>query len=128
MKIINLILILVISEFVFAQGFVVDHRHTDLGQIPDEYITAAKKNLKIRYFRRSHGSQLDLGGMTSLVRYSTTYQTKYAFSKEASAKSNDGVIYLSTQTSAEPWNSLDLKMLHGFLLPETILMTLQMQT
>ncbi|MEN8122422.1 MAG: hypothetical protein ABFS35_18905, partial [Bacteroidota bacterium] len=47
-------------------GFIIDHRHTDLSQIPETYITAAKANLKIRYFRRSHGSQIDVGGMAAL--------------------------------------------------------------
>ncbi len=89
------------------QGFVVDHNHIDLTQIPDEYINAAKANLKIRYFRRSHGSQLDLGGMTSLTRYAS-FGDKYAFSKLESAKADNGVLYLSTQASNE-WNSLDFE-------------------
>jgi hypothetical protein len=90
------------------QGFVVDHNHTDLSQIPDEWVNAAKTNLKIRYFRRSHGSQIDIGGMTALTNYSSAYQSKYAFSKLEAAKSNNDVLYLSTQASNE-WNSLDFE-------------------
>ncbi len=104
MKIITLILILITAEFVFAQGFVVDHRHTDLSQIPDEYITAAKQNLKIRYFRRSHGSQLDVGGMTALALYTGGASSKYIFNKTGSS----GALLLSTQGATE-WNSLDFE-------------------
>jgi hypothetical protein len=90
------------------QGFVVDHNHTDLSQIPNEWINAAKTNLKIRYFRRSHGSQIDKGGMSALTNYSAEYNSKYAFSKLDAAKNNNDVLYLSTQASNE-WNSLDFE-------------------
>ena len=105
MRTITLLLFLVIAEFTFSQnGFVVDHRHTDLSQIPDEYITAAKQNLKIRYFRRSHGSQLDVGGMTALALYTGGTSSKYIFSKTGAS----GSLFLSTQGSTE-WNSLDFE-------------------
>ena len=106
MRTLILFLALFFCQNIFSQeGFIIDHRHTDLSQIPDEYIMAAKNDLKIRYFRRSHGSQLDLGGMTSLERYSSEYETKYAFSKTGTG----GSLFLSTQNAAEPWNSLDFE-------------------
>jgi len=105
MRLITLLLILTIVEFSFSQdGFVIDHRHTDVSQIPDEYITAAKQNLKIRYFRRSHGSQLDVGGMTALALYTGGTSSKYIFTKTGAS----GSLLLSTQGSTE-WNSLDFE-------------------
>jgi PKD repeat protein len=99
-----LFLTLIISQLLFSQAHIIDHRHTDISQIPDEYISAAKANLKIRYFRRSHGSQVDIGGMAALRRYSLAYAEKYNFNKTGSG----GALFLSTQTSAE-WNSLDFE-------------------
>lgn len=58
---------------------VIDHRHTDLSQIPDNWIDSVKKNLDVRYYRRSHGSQVDLGGMTALMNYSSEWAEKYKF-------------------------------------------------
>ncbi len=86
------------------QGFVIDHRHTDIHQIPDNWIDSAKQKLKIRYFRRSHGSQVDVGGMAALRRYSAAYNQLYAYNKTGV----DGELFLSTQSSAE-WNSLDFE-------------------
>jgi hypothetical protein len=109
MKLITVFLILFFAKLAIAQdGFVIDHRHTNLSQIPDEYINAAKQNLIIRYFRRSHGSQVDKGGMAALRRYSTEYDSKYRFDKDPTAKTSSDVLYLSTQASSE-WNSLDFE-------------------
>jgi len=80
---------------------VIDHRHTDLSQIPDEFITAAKQNLKIRYFRRSHGSHIDTGGMDALRTYYASLN-KYQYSKYDFAKNDNNFLYFSTQ-----WASLD---------------------
>ncbi len=105
MKTYFLFLFLIFSQFIFSQGIVIDHRNTDLSQIPDVYLTKAKANLKIRYFRRSHGSQVDIGGMAAIRRFSLANSTKYDFNKTGSG----GALFLSTQTSAEPWNSLDIE-------------------
>ncbi|MEN8122421.1 MAG: T9SS type A sorting domain-containing protein [Bacteroidota bacterium] len=97
-----LLLFLLMSSMAFSQeGFVIDHTHTDLSQIPDNWIDSAKQNLKIRYFRRSHGSQIDVGGMAALQRYSA-YNNLYTFNKTGA----NGELFLSTQASTE-WNSLD---------------------
>ena len=92
--------ILFILPIKAQQGFVVDHNHTDLSQIPDQWITTAKSNLKVRYFRRSHGSQLDVGGMAALRRYSTDYANKYNYNSSGA----NGAMLLSTL-----WNSLDFE-------------------
>ncbi len=81
-------------------GFVIDHRHTDISKIPDKYINAAKKNLKIHYFRRSHGSHIDVGGMAALKRYSAEYAKKYGYN----ASGANGELYLSAK-----WYSLDFE-------------------
>lgn len=40
---------------------VIDHRHTDLSQIPDQWIDAAKENVRLHYAHTSHGGQLTEG-------------------------------------------------------------------
>ncbi len=82
------------------QGFVIDHRHTDIHQIPDNWIDSAKQKLKIRYFRRSHGSHVDRGGMTALMNYSADYAQKYAFGAAGRA----GELFLSNK-----WHSVDFE-------------------
>ena len=85
MRITVLLILLFFYHSVFAQfEAVVDHRHTTVSQIPDNWIDSAKVKLKIRYFRRSHGSQVDAGGMTALQNY---FGDKYAFSETESANS-----------------------------------------
>ena len=85
MKITALLVLLFFYHNIFAQyEVVIDHRHTTLSQIPDNWIDSAKVKLKVRYFRRSHGSQVDAGGMTALQNY---YGSKYAFSETESANS-----------------------------------------
>ncbi len=49
-------------------GFTVGHEHTDLSQIPDEWIDAAKENLQIAYNHTSHGSQI-ITGLNALENY-----------------------------------------------------------
>jgi hypothetical protein len=85
----------------FAQkSFVINHNHTDLSQIPDNWIDSAKKDLKIIYFRRSHGSHIDVGGMAALRRYSATYADKYNYNTTGGS----GVLKLMTQ-----WHSVDFE-------------------
>ncbi len=51
-----------------ADPVIVDHRHTDITQIPQTAIEQAKANLHIAYGHTSHGSQLTTG-MTGLVAF-----------------------------------------------------------
>ncbi|MCF6242946.1 MAG: T9SS type A sorting domain-containing protein [Bacteroidales bacterium] len=104
MKLISILLIAFFSVQYFAvtaqQGFVIDHRHTDIHLIPDNWIDSAKQKLKIRYFRRSHGSHVDRGGMTALMNYSSDYAQKYAFG----ATGRTGELFLSNK-----WHSVDFE-------------------
>lgn len=45
-----------------------DHRCTDLGSVPDQWIEAARETLHIAYGHTSHGSQIT-SGMTGLVAF-----------------------------------------------------------
>lgn len=81
-------------------GFVIDHRHTDISKIPIKYIQLAKQKLKIHYFRRSHGSHIDVGGMAALKRYSVDYAYKFAYNPTGA----NGELYLSNK-----WYSLDFE-------------------
>lgn len=51
-----------------AGPVIVDHRHTDIIQIPQSAIEVAKANLHIAYGHTSHGSQLT-DGMSGLVAF-----------------------------------------------------------
>ena len=44
-----------------AQPIIIDHTCTDINQIPQQWIEAAKSNLRISYGHTSHGSQLVTG-------------------------------------------------------------------
>ena len=48
---------------------IVDHRHTDLAEVPLEWIQAAKRDLHIAYGHTSHGSQITTGmaGLTTFA-------------------------------------------------------------
>ena len=48
-----------------ADDFIIDHRCTDISQIPEEWINNAKDDLHIAYGHTSHGSQL-ITGMNGL--------------------------------------------------------------
>jgi hypothetical protein len=57
-----------------AAGMVVDHSSTHLGDIPSQYLQAARTNLRIAYQHSSHGSQLITGleAMKRSVSYEKT--------------------------------------------------------
>ncbi|MBN1940498.1 MAG: hypothetical protein JW843_12995 [Candidatus Aminicenantes bacterium] len=44
-----------------SAAVIIDHRHTDLAQVPAAWINQAKANLRIAYQHTSHGSQLPTG-------------------------------------------------------------------
>ena len=48
--------------------YIIDHTCTNLDSIPEEYIDAAKRDLRIAYGHTSHGSQL-ITGMEGLVNF-----------------------------------------------------------
>ena len=57
--------------FIFMHGqepILIDHRHIDLSQIPDNWIDSAKAKLFIAYGHTSHGSQIT-SGMDALESY-----------------------------------------------------------
>jgi hypothetical protein len=113
MKWITCIFIMVLVYTTYAQEqILIDHRHTNLGQIPDNWIDSAKKNLRVHYFRRSHGSQLDNGGMAAIQRYSAAYGTKYKYSAEELAGSlHFNVSPRSVDYDPTIWASLTRQML-----------------
>jgi hypothetical protein len=51
---------------------VVDHRHTDLSQIPEYWIIQAKELLRLSYGHTSHGSQL-VSGMSAIKQTNPLY-------------------------------------------------------
>lgn len=64
-----LLVVILTSISIWAQTpIIVDHRCTDITQIPQAAIERAKRNLHIAYGHTSHGSQLTTG-MTGLVAF-----------------------------------------------------------
>jgi hypothetical protein len=51
-----------------TDSMIIDHRHTDLDDVPLEWITKAKTDLHIAYGHTSHGSQITTG-MAGLVSF-----------------------------------------------------------
>ena len=66
------------TDVAATAGFVVDHTHTDLAEIPAAWVEWAKMTLHIAYEHTSHGSQL-VTGMTALRDY-PDFGTKYDWS------------------------------------------------
>lgn len=63
-----------------AQPIVIDHRTTDLAQIPAAFIEQAKANLRIGYGHTSHGSQL----VTGILAFRGAPGSLYDFSYSSS--------------------------------------------
>lgn len=59
-------------------GILVNHTSTDLSEIPEQWVTAAKSDLHIIYHHTSHGSQL-ISGMEALQNY-PPFGDRYAWS------------------------------------------------
>jgi len=104
LKLLTIVLVVLSSALSAQQSFIINHNHTDLSQIPDNWIDSAKKNLKIMYYRRSHGSQLDVGGMTALTNYSTAYADKYSFNTTG----DNGALKLVTKFLCVDYDSPDI--------------------
>ncbi len=50
-----------LSLFIQAQGIIINHTCTNMGQVPDEWVNQAKSEFKIWYGHTSHGSQVTSG-------------------------------------------------------------------
>jgi hypothetical protein len=70
----------------WCAGFIVDHTHSDLSAIPDEWITKAKEDLHIMYKHSSHGRHLPTG-MTALANY-PDFNDKYAWTDDSAGDAN----------------------------------------
>ncbi|MCP3871804.1 MAG: fibronectin type III domain-containing protein [Desulfobacteraceae bacterium] len=86
---------------VAAAGFIIDHTHTDLSQIPEQWITAAKANLGVVYNRTSHGGQV-FTGMTALANF-PNFGTKYSWTDTETPNSNTLCI---SNTGIDGWPDL----------------------
>ena len=81
-----LVAVVVLSSMCFAgaahaQPIVIDHRCTDINKVPEQWIEAARNNLRISYGHTSHGSQL-VAGINAIKRYKGdsygfTYSNRY---------------------------------------------------
>lgn len=75
----SLVFLLTFFSLTGVQGAtVIDHTCTDLNQIPEEYVEAARDSLHIAYQHTSHGSQL-ISGMNALQSY-PPYGSRYGWS------------------------------------------------
>jgi hypothetical protein len=57
-------LIILSAGTCLAQVVIVDHTCTDLAQVPEEYLNAAKSQFRVGYAHTSHGSQITTGMST----------------------------------------------------------------
>ncbi len=80
-----------IAEYTIA--FTVDHRHTDIRQIPDLWVAAAKQNLIIMYDHASHGYQLTDYGMQALEDF-TDFGDKYSWEDAGAGTGNSLMLSL----------------------------------
>lgn len=72
-----------------AGAVIIDHRHTDITQIPQAAIEQAKERLHIAYGHTSHGSQLTTG-MTGLVGFANGGGLGLSLPKNIFAWNNGG--------------------------------------
>ena len=79
----------ILNSFSTNTSIVVDHRHTDISQIPDEWIEAAKQYV-VHYAHTSHGSQI-LSGLRWLEQQDPKYNVDIKVSN---------VLALPTDTTA----------------------------
>ncbi len=63
-----------------SEAIIIDHRCTDISEIPSQWIEQAKSNLKVWYGHTSHGSQITTG-MKNLQSH---YRHSYDFNKAGS--------------------------------------------
>lgn len=72
-------LVAFLSVFLPAAGAViVDHRHTDLGRVPSQWIDQARTDLRVTYGHTSHGSQLVTGIMAFRGDVGSSYYFTYS--------------------------------------------------
>ena len=76
--ILAMIAILAVVPSACADAIIIDHNCTNLSEIPDEWIEAAKSDLHIAYQHTSHGSQL-ITGMNALENF-PAFGSKYEWS------------------------------------------------
>ncbi len=69
-----------------TSGFIVDHTHTNLSDIPDEWIARVKSDLHIAYSHTSHGSQLTTG-LNSLEAF-PDFGNQYAWVNDSVGDNN----------------------------------------
>ncbi len=82
-----LVFIIISTGITFGQdGFVIDHNCSDLDDIPEEWIAAAKSNLHIAYNHTSHGSQLMTG--IKALRDFPAFGTKYDWEDNSNGTSD----------------------------------------
>jgi hypothetical protein len=72
-----------------ADPIIIDHRHTDINQVPQTAIEQAKSTLHIAYGHTSHGSQL-VTGMRALASFSNAGGFGASFPAETFAFNNGG--------------------------------------
>ena len=85
MKILLLFVLFFTSQDVWA-GFVIDHTNTDLSDIPSQWITQVKTDIRAVYNHTSHGSQL-ITGLNALEDF-PNFGSTYAWSDTTQGDSN----------------------------------------
>lgn len=74
----------------FTEPIIIDHRHTDLSQVPQYWIEQAKESILVSYGHTSHGSQIVTG--MDMIRDDTTYGDLYDYYDDYSSTLPEGVL------------------------------------
>lgn len=111
--IISVVFLLATCQSSMANGFVVGHQHTELSNIPDQWLDTAKSKLHIAYNHTSHGSQL-ITGMNALKAF-PAFGNRYAWKNDGQGDSSalsladkgiPGMIDLSQDDTPSAVNSI----------------------
>jgi hypothetical protein len=77
-----LVLVMAGASARLSAQILIDHRSTDLGSVPEKWVTHAAETLHVVYNHTSHGSQI-VSGMDSLARF-PLYGNVYSWSEDGS--------------------------------------------
>ena len=69
---------IIISNYTFSQGIIIDHTCTDISQIPADVIDDIQENIKWHYAHTSHGRQL-ICGMDSIENIDPSFDIETGY-------------------------------------------------
>lgn len=100
--------------------FIIGHENTDITQVPQWAIEAAKANLHIGYGHTSHGAQIS-GGMTGLVGFANDGGLGLSLPPDIFAFNNGGISdALDMEETNDGWLNVPSNHMHDYFIAKTI--------